>query len=109
MQRAELIEAARALDVLNAVLALRLYNERDAWRSSEPGKIDVHDALDGAFPHEKIDDALARSDALMREASDMAFGEWHPDQHLNELAQRHPGFSAEHLRDVLSWAYYNAR
>ncbi|WP_043496511.1 hypothetical protein [Georgenia sp. SUBG003] len=109
MQPAELIASAREQDVLNAVFALQLYNARDAWRSPEQGKIDVHRALDDAFPPGEIDDALARSDTLIGDAKDVAFGEWHADQHLRELAARHPGFTAEHVRDALSWGYYNAR
>ncbi|MGQ1798073.1 hypothetical protein ACT4S5_13185 [Kocuria oceani] len=103
-RRHEVVARARDLDALGGVFELELFNRR-------PGqpKIDVRGALGDLHDRAALDDAIARTEALLAHAADLGFGAQDACDDRATLQAAHPGFSLEQLSAALNWGYYNGR
>ncbi|MHA7263689.1 hypothetical protein ACX80W_10855 [Arthrobacter sp. TMN-37] len=106
-RRAELVQEAREMDALNGVFALRYFNRRFSGNLGEYGlgPINLPQALGDLYPREVIEEAVARSDAMIDEGIGMGVGSWDHEPNIAYLRQAHPGFNDRALSDALDWGH----
>ncbi|GAA1747249.1 hypothetical protein [Kocuria aegyptia] len=106
-RRAKDIAEARELDLLNAVFDLHYFNWRFSGHIGEYGlgPIDLVEALGDLWSREQIDEAVARSDALIEEGIRMGAGSWDHEPNMAHLRAAHPEFSDRALSRALDWGH----
>ncbi|MCU1406922.1 MAG: hypothetical protein JWQ43_3225 [Glaciihabitans sp.] len=109
-QRKEAVSTALRSDVLNAVFDLRFSNIRFAadektFYGFEP--IDIHQALRSLWAAEDITSAVHRADALLSAGAQFSWcgGEVYLEQQ-RQIAEAHPGYTPENLREALGRGFF---
>ncbi len=107
-RREELIESARASNLLDGVFALLYFN----WRFSKGqflGAIPIHATLGDLHSRADLDDAIARAGRLIQAGGQYAWTPAETDEQVRRLMTDHPGFSVRCVRDALDWGYQQNR
>ncbi|WP_146069719.1 hypothetical protein [Arthrobacter sp. B0490] len=110
-RRLLLIQKAREMSALDGVFALHSFNRKFSRHVGQYGlgPISLEEALGDMHSHEVIEEAVVRTDALIREAIDMDTSSGRHELNMASLRQTHPGFNDHSMIEALCWEVLDYR